>query len=99
MLQPTSKAGSVLGKGQTILPQQSSSLLMRPTALLIDMSSQPMQTGAWAAGATMVLAKDQLQIIDYGKNDSGRIAFVKIVLDNYPMVIASVYEPAQPNER
>lgn len=55
--------------------------------------------GTWAAGGTMIMTKHRLRVVDSGTDDCGRVAFVKVLTNSGAVVIASVYAPAQPQER
>ncbi|CAF3364144.1 unnamed protein product [Rotaria socialis] len=55
--------------------------------------------GTWSAGGVMIMIKIKLLIVDAGTDHCGRVAFVKVVVNNCPIIIANIYAPTQANER
>ncbi|CAF3298203.1 unnamed protein product [Rotaria socialis] len=55
--------------------------------------------GTWAAGGTLVMIKKKYNVIDTGTDSDGRIAYIKIIYEKIPIVIVSVFAPAQLSER
>lgn len=55
--------------------------------------------GTWSAGGMMVMIKYNLSIIDVGVDHFGRIAYIKIINNNFPIILVSVYVPTEVNER
>lgn len=55
--------------------------------------------GTWSAGGVVVMIKHNFSIVDSGVDHCGRIAYAKIIINNCPITLASVYAPTQVNER
>jgi len=55
--------------------------------------------GNWNAGGVAVMINKKIEIVDTGTDHDGRIAYAKIIMEKETIVIASVYAPAQMNER
>ena len=55
--------------------------------------------GTWAAGGVIIMIKHKLCVVDSGADHCGRIAFVKIIVNNCPITVANVYAPTKPNDR
>jgi len=55
--------------------------------------------GTWSAGGTLIMLKKKYHIIDSGIDADGRIASIKILHNQIPIVIVSIYAPAQITER